>query len=128
MPMDESTYSKKYKKKLEEEKKKADAVLKKLPDNKIAKAIKARKNRELKQDDKDSPEAKTWSFVQTAYYTAQDIYMDGEASLDEALAELIDALQVCRQLATEKGESGKVANPKGKKAKEEKEMAEEVGY
>ena len=54
--------------------------------------------------------------------------MDGEATLDEALKELIDALDVCRSMATEKGEAGKAKNPRGKQAKENKELAKEIGY
>lgn len=127
VPAEESAWSKKYKKQMEEKMKKADDVLEEHPDNKVAKHIKASTNRRLNEDS-DKPEAKTWEFVDSAYYAARDIYMDGEASLDEALKELIDALDVCRSMATEKGEAGKTKNPRGKQAKENKELAKEIGY
>lgn len=127
VPATESAWSKKYKAEMKDKMAKADEVLAKSPDNKIAKHIKASTNRSLNREE-EKPEAKTWEFVESAYHAARDIYMDGEASLDEALKELCDALEVCRSMATEKGESGKTKNPRGKEAKENKKLAEEIGY
>lgn len=125
-PMNESAWSKKYKQEMKDKIEKADTVLKAVPDNKIANYIKKSSNRELSKEE-EKPDAKTWEFVQAAYHATRDIYMDGEATLDEALKEFCDALEVCRMMATEKGESGKTKNPRGDAAKENKKLAEEIG-
>ena len=127
-PMVESAWSKRYKERLQEKKDKAAKVLKEYPDNKIAKEISAKANRNLQEKDGDSPEAKTWDFIDAAYYAARDVYMEGEATLDEAITELMEALGVCKQMAADKGESGKTKSPKGTKAEENKKLAETVGY
>ncbi len=104
----ESAFSKAYKKRLEEKKKKVDAILKKNPDNKVVQHM-AHEMEMKTQAEKNKGGQTAWDFIDDAYYAARHIYMDGEVTMDKAITELMDALDACRMMAREKGTDGKIA-------------------